>query len=82
MLKERIEVRFHRGTLADSLATMETIENNKESIRKFIQEKTMLPLGDLTSSYYTFDSRIDKHIWLIKDQYGIILFTHDEPNLG
>ena len=64
--------RFHRGSLADSLSTMETV-NNINHLKEIISAQSSFPIkGDLKIKFYCHDPRCDWDIYLVSDDNGII----------
>lgn len=71
--------RFHRGTLADSLATTVEVKDRAalvEYIRaNFLPYELSGDTPELKVRYYAFDKRIDEHTYIVADSVGVVGFT-------
>lgn len=73
-----MKFRYHRGTLADSLATQVEIAPTIDALKTllaplFNQEQ----LDEVRVEPYGFDTRLDEHQWIVSvPYYGVVGFTN------
>ena len=71
-----MQIRQHRGTLADSMKTVVEIENTKKAVFDIVNKTIPCSIDSIQVKFYTYDDRIKWYCHVVTvDGYGVYGFT-------
>lgn len=73
-----MKIRFHRGTLQESLATAAEVENTLGAIVAYLSAEGLIG-GHVAAEYYGRDDRAWGETWVVSIDGKACAFTDQEP---